>query len=75
MRFRGAVETERLAKVVQVPTEAVFVTADGPVAYRQKDGDVERVALTLGRRNATMVEIKAGLAVGDRVSRIDPVGP
>ena len=75
MRFRGAVETERLAKVVQVPTEAVFVTADGPVAYRQKDGDVERVALTLGRRNATMVEVKAGLAVGDRVSRIDPVGP
>ena len=35
MRFRGEIETERLPKVVQVPTEAVFVTADGPVAYRK----------------------------------------
>ncbi len=75
MRFRGEIETQRLAKVVQVPTEAVFVTADGPVAYRQKGGDVERVALTLGKRSATMVQVVSGLLPGDRVSRIDPVGP
>ena len=36
MRFRGEVETEKLAQVVQVPVEAVFVTADGPVAYRKR---------------------------------------
>ena len=72
MRFRGEVETERIANVVQVPAEAVFVTADGPVAYRSTGDGVTRVKLTLGKRNATVIEVKAGLAPGDRVSRIDP---
>ena len=72
MRFRGEVETERRVKVVQVPVEAVFVTPDGPVAYRQKGGDVEKVKLELGKRNATAVEVVHGLAAGDRVSRVQP---
>ena len=44
MRFRGEVATERLPKVVQVPSEAVFVTPAGPVAFRQHGSGVERVA-------------------------------
>lgn len=72
MRFRGEVETERVANVVQVPAEAVFVTPEGPVAYKSTGGGVTRVPLTLGKRNATMIEVKAGLVPGDRVSRIDP---
>nr|MBA3541112.1 HlyD family efflux transporter periplasmic adaptor subunit [Deltaproteobacteria bacterium] len=72
MRFRGEVETERVAKVVQVPIDAVFVTADGPVAYRQTGGGIEKVKVELGRRSASVVEVKAGLAPGDRVSRVDP---
>jgi len=72
MRFRGQVETAHLAKVVQVPADAVFVTPDGPVAYRQTRGGFERVKLALGRRTSTMVEVTAGLAPGDRVSRVDP---
>lgn len=72
MRFRGEVETEKLAQVVQVPVEAVFVTADGPVAYRQHGGSVERVKLELGKRSATAIEVKSGLAPGDHVSRTDP---
>ena len=72
MRFRGQVETERLANVVQVPAEAVFVTADGPMAYRETTGGVERVHLELGRRTATVIEVRSGLAAGDRVSRTDP---
>jgi predicted acyl esterase len=72
MRFRGQVETEKLPNVIQVPAEAVFVTADGPVAYRKTAGGLERVRLTLGRRTATTIEIKSGLAPGDRVSRVDP---
>lgn len=72
MRFRGQVETERLAKVVQIPAEAVFVTADGPVAYRQSGSGVEKVALVLGKRNASAVEVKQGLAPGDKVSRVQP---
>ena len=72
MRFRGEVETERRKDVVQVPVEAVFVTADGPVAYRAHGGALEKVKLTVGKRSATTVEVVAGLAPGDRVSRIDP---
>ena len=72
MRFRGEIATDKLPQVVQVPAEAVFVTAAGPVAYRDVGGKLEKVALTLGRRNATAIEVKAGLASGDKVSRIDP---
>ena len=72
MRFRGEVETERLANVVQVPADAVFVTPDGPVAYRESGGEVTRVKLVLGKRNATAIEVKSGLSPGDRVSRVDP---
>ena len=50
--------------VVQIPADAVFVTPDGPVAYRDSGGELERVKLTLGRRNATAIEVKAGLARG-----------
>ncbi len=71
MRFRGEVETEHLQGVVQVPADAVFVTPDGPVAYRRAAGGFERVRLVLGRRTATMLEVKAGLAPGEQVSRGD----
>ncbi|HEY5946640.1 MAG TPA: hypothetical protein VIV40_14155, partial [Kofleriaceae bacterium] len=57
---------------VQVPAEAVFVTPDGPVAYRSTGDGVTKVKLTLGKRNGTAIEVKSGLAPGDRVSRIDP---
>jgi HlyD family secretion protein len=69
MRFRADVETERLPSVVQVPAEAVFVTPDGPVAYR-KDGS--RVKLKLGKRNGSAVEVVSGLAPGDVISRTEP---
>jgi HlyD family secretion protein len=72
MRFRGQIETERVASAVVVPADAVFVTPDGPVAYRRTGGGFERVRLELGRRTATMIEIRSGLAPGDRVSRSDP---
>ena len=72
MRFRGEVETERLANVVQVPADAVFVTPDGPVAYKSTGDGVTKVKLVLGKRNASAIEVKSGLAPGDRVSRIDP---
>jgi HlyD family secretion protein len=72
MRFRGQVETERVAGVVQVPADAVFATPDGPVAYRKTTGGLERVRLSLGRRTATAIEVKSGLEAGDQVSRSDP---
>jgi HlyD family secretion protein len=74
MRFRGEVETERVANVVQIPIDAVFVTAGGPVAYRDRGGGVEAVPLVLGRRSSTMIEVTSGVEPGDRVSRSDPAG-
>ncbi|HET9992258.1 MAG TPA: HlyD family efflux transporter periplasmic adaptor subunit [Kofleriaceae bacterium] len=72
MRFRGEVETDKLVQVVQVPVEAVFVTAAGPVAYRKQGSGFEKVKLVLGKRSASAIEVKSGLAPGDRVSRVDP---
>lgn len=74
MRFRGQVEIDHMPDVVQVAAEAVFFTPDGPVAYRKTADGFQRVALRLGRRTATAIEVAGGLAPGDRVSRVDP-GP
>ena len=72
MRFRGQVDTERLANVIQIPAEAVFVTPEGPVVYRADGDDVTRVKVTVGKRNATMIEVASGLSPGDQISRVDP---
>ena len=72
MRFRGEVETERVSGVVLIPVDAVFVTPEGPVAYRDQGGEIETVRLELGRRSSTMIEVIRGVAPGDRVSRVDP---
>ena len=72
MRFRGQIETAKLPGVVQVPADAVFVTPEGPVAYRESGGKLERVKLVLGQRNQTAIEVKQGLSAGDRVSRSEP---
>jgi hypothetical protein len=50
----------------------VFVTPDGPVAYRKTASGVERIVLKLGRRSTSAIEVLSGLAPGDRVSRTDP---
>jgi HlyD family secretion protein len=72
MRFRGQVETEKLAHVIVVPVEAVFVKPDGPVAYRRRGGELERVKLVLGKRSTTAIEVVKGLEPGDRVARTEP---
>jgi HlyD family secretion protein len=71
MRFFGNVEIERAAKTLVIPAEAVFNRADGPVVYRRSGWGSEEVRPVLGRRNDKLVEIKSGLAPGDKVSRID----
>jgi hypothetical protein len=72
MRFHGEIEVERIAGALQVPAEAVFVAADGPIAYRDTGHGVERVALRLGRRTQDAIEVEAGLTAGDRVARVAP---
>lgn len=71
MRFRGRVETERVRNVLMIPSEAVFTTADGPVAYRKRLGGWDVAHLELGRRNASSVEVLGGLGEGDEVALHD----
>jgi hypothetical protein len=49
----------------------VFVTADGPIVYRDTGHGLERVKIEVGSRTATAIEIKSGLEPGDRISRVD----
>jgi hypothetical protein len=69
MRFRAGIEVARVADVVQVPAEAVFVTADGAVAYRDTG---EPVPLVLGRHAHDAFEVIYGVAAGDRLARNVP---
>jgi HlyD family secretion protein len=71
MRFLGTVELERVPKVLAVPTDAVFNRAGGPVLYRRTRWGFEEVRPELGRRNDRLVEIRGGLAPGDKISRVD----
>jgi multidrug efflux pump subunit AcrA (membrane-fusion protein) len=72
MRFRGRVETGRVPAVVLVPAEAVFITGEGPVAFRKtSDGEVEKVRLELGPRSDTSIQVLSGLSPGDEVSRVN----
>lgn len=71
MRFRGSIEAGRIAKALLVPTESVFLTAEGPVAYRRSAAGFTAVPLKLGKRNRESVEVLEGLREGDRVSRRD----
>jgi hypothetical protein len=74
MRFRGSVETERIADVLVVPLAAVHATPDGAVVYRKSGTGVERRAVKLGRRSKDRVEIADGVAEGDQLAIIDRGG-
>jgi len=71
MRFLGTVELERVPGALVVPAETVFNRPEGPVVYRRTRWGTEAVSPELGRRNDRLVEIRGGLAPGDRVSRRD----
>jgi HlyD family secretion protein len=71
MRFRGTIETGRVARALLVPADAVFPTAAGPVAFRKTSFGYDRRVLEIGGRNDASVEIKGGLTEGDRVARRD----
>jgi membrane fusion protein (multidrug efflux system) len=54
--------------VLLIPEEAVLQRADGEVAFRVAgDGTARRVAVETGDHLAGMVEVRSGLAMGDRV--------
>jgi multidrug efflux pump subunit AcrA (membrane-fusion protein) len=54
-----------------VPVDSIFVTKDGPVVWRKTPTGFEARRVDVGQRNRDLVEVRAGLAAGDRVSRVD----
>jgi hypothetical protein len=72
MRFRGTAETERISGALLIPLGAIFLTEQGPVAYKRSGVGVEPVALRLGKSNEKVVEVLSGLSEGDEVSRAVP---
>ncbi len=50
-----------------VPSEAVIPSVGGHAVYRHEAGVAKLVDVEIGRRNASEVQIKSGLAIGDVV--------
>lgn len=67
MRFRGAVEIERIADALLVPLDRVVSTPDGPVAHRRSGSGIEVVPVVLGARDGERVVVLEGLAEGDEL--------
>lgn len=67
MRFHGTVELGRARNALLIPRGAVFVTGNGPVAYRRGAFSVTTMPLKLGRENEKSVEVLSGLSASDRV--------
>lgn len=73
MRFRGEIEVERLAGVLVVREEAVFVEPEGVAVYVRRLTGERRVEPRLGSRNRSLFAVEEGLEEGDRV-RLRGVG-
>ena len=71
MRFRGEIETGRVAALLLVPREAVFLRDAGPAVWRKTALGWRETAVKLGRSSRTQIEIVSGLRDGDLVSPID----
>jgi multidrug efflux pump subunit AcrA (membrane-fusion protein) len=71
MRFRGEIETGRVAGLLLVPRDAVFLREDGPVVWARRALGWTEVPVRLGRSNRRLVEVVSGLEEGARLSPAD----
>jgi membrane fusion protein (multidrug efflux system) len=55
-------------EAVVVPEEAVLVQGRSAFVFRIAEGKAQRIEVSLGRRSFGEVEVRSGLAVGDRVA-------
>ena len=74
MRFRGEIEIARLNGALQIPREAVFFRAEGPVVYVRGWRGFQSVPVKLGRSGRATVEVVSGLNEGDVVALTEPEG-
>jgi HlyD family secretion protein len=63
-----------LDNVLSVPVAAVFSENDKPFCFRVRGGQIDRVAVTLGKTSDTRAEIVAGLGEGETVLLAPPPG-
>jgi multidrug efflux pump subunit AcrA (membrane-fusion protein) len=75
MQLRGRMETGHLDGALLAPVDAVFARAEGPTVFRQTTSGWEKVRVELGERSPTQVEVRRGLAAGDRIARRDLEAP
>lgn len=66
------IQVEVLEDVVQIPIHAVFPERGDHFAFVLEGGEIDRRKVKVGKNNAHYVEIRAGLAEGDRVMLYDP---
>ncbi len=74
MSCRAEIVIEYHEKAVSVPVEAVIRVQGTPTVYVTKDGRIEQRAVELGMANTAMVRIASGLAAGERVLLMPPLG-
>lgn len=67
MRFKGTIETGRLADVVVVPIEAIVDDAAGPAVVKRGTLGRSTVPLKLGKRNDKVVQVLDGIDAGDSI--------
>lgn len=67
MRFRGTIEMDRIENTLVVPLDAVRFSPEGAYVMRRGWLTTEKIAVDLGRRSATQVEIISGLSLGDLI--------
>lgn len=66
--LRAAVPTAAQRTVVAVPRDALVLRRDGTSVFRVKeDGTAERVQVTTGVANGTLIEVSGDIKPGDRV--------
>ncbi|MBC7173739.1 MAG: HlyD family efflux transporter periplasmic adaptor subunit, partial [Polyangiaceae bacterium] len=66
-RVEADIVVDRAEDVVRVPPGAIFRHRDGWAVFRVRDGVARLVAVEIGRRADTAVEIREGLEEGDVV--------
>jgi HlyD family secretion protein len=71
MRARAEIEVDRVPSALVAPRASVFLREAGPVVLRRAGRGFVETPVTIGRRNARLVEILAGVSERDLVARRD----
>jgi len=68
----AVITTDEVSGSFTVPQQSIFYAGSEPHVYRMEGVMPVKTNVTLGRNNASLVEITSGLEVNDRVSVVSP---